>query len=424
MVLMGADMAVVGLNEATIKALPIPAHGNQVHWFPVAKVEGKEVPRGFGVVVTAGGVKSFALNYRIGQRQRRFTIGRWPEWTVVAAVREARLLRQRIDRGDDPLAAREKVREAARPQPEPEPVKTVAAVLDDFLANHVDKKLRDARHYRYALLELVMPAIGKLPIYGLRRSQIATMLDGIEAQNGVVTADRSLAYLSSAFTWYAARDDDFSPPRLKGLKRATRLSRDRVLTDDEIRAVWRASEANGTFGAVVRFLLLTGQRRGDVYGMEWRELEDNGTWTIPATRYKTGRAHSIPLSGAALAIVEGQPRSGQFVFPGVKGGQLSSGGDYKATLDAKITMANDGMALDPWTLHDLRRTARTLMARAGVRPDVAERVVGHVIRGVEGIYDRHTYEDQKRAALEALSRLIADILDPMPANVVPLRQEA
>src|SRR5947207_7174547 len=95
------------VNEAIIRALPIPEKGNAVHWFAGAKVEGKDLPRGFGVVVTAGRVKSFIVNYRIGQKQRRITIGRWPDWTIVAAVREARLLRQRVDRGEDPLGERE-----------------------------------------------------------------------------------------------------------------------------------------------------------------------------------------------------------------------------------------------------------------------------------------------------------------------------
>jgi integrase len=417
-------MVGLNLNEASIKALPVPASGNKLYFFPGSVVQGATVPRGLAVRVTKDGAKAFVMDYRVGARQRRYTIGRWPDWSALAAVKEARLLRQRIDRGDDPLAEREAVREAAKPQPEPQPEKTVAAVIDEFLAGHVEKRLRRPENYRDALGRLVKPAIGSLPIYGLRRSQIASMLDGIEEQSGAVMADRALDYLSSALNWYAARDDDFSPPLLKGLKRATGRSRDRTLNDDEIRTVWRAAEDKGTHGAVVRFLLLTGQRRGDVYGMAWSELDDDGVWTIPAERYKTGRAHTVPLSKAALAIVKSQPRNGPLVFPDHDGAVFDAGGYRKRLLDAAITKANGGKALPRWTLHDLRRTARTLMARAGVRPDFAERVVGHVVGNrVAGIYDRYTYDEDKRAALEALARLIADILDPQPANVVPLRRE-
>jgi integrase len=409
----------VKLNETTISALPTPASGNKLYFFSGAVVQGATVPRGFAVRVTKDGARSFVMDCRDGPRQRRYTIGRWPDWSALVAVREARELRQRIDRGDDPLGER---RAAAKPlpEPEPEPVKTVAAVLDEFVRGHVEKRLRQPKNYTQAFERLVKPMLGSRPIYEVRRSHVAEMLDRIEDENGPIMANRTVSYLASALNWYAGRDDDYTPPRLSKLKRASQ-ARDRVLTDDEIRAIWRVAEVNGVFGAVVRFLLLTGQRRGDVYGMTWAEL-DKDVWTIPARRYKTGKAHSIPLSKSALAIVMAQPHGPDLVFPGRSGIPLSTGGRRKLTLDAVITEAN-GKPLPHWTLHDLRRTARTLMSRVGVRPDVAERVVGHVIRGVAGVYDRHTYEEEKRDALEKLAGMIERIIHPDGANVVPLRQE-
>jgi len=400
------------LNQKSIAALPAPASGSRVHYFPDAMIEGSRAPRGFGVRVTAAGVRSFVLNYRLNGREARLTLGRWPDWSAVRAVREARELRQRIDRGDDPLAERKAARAVVA---EPEPEKTIAAVIDEFVAGYVEKRLRAPRNYVQAFERLVKPAIGNLPVYGLRRSQIATMLDGIENNSGPVMADRALAYLGSALNWYAGRDDDFTVPRLRGLKRATGRGRDRVLSDDEIKAVWRAAEAAGIFGAVVRFLLLTGQRRGDVRGMVWSEL-DKDVWTIPAERYKTGRAHSIPLSKAALAIVAEQPRTGSLIFPGKGGRQLGEGSNRKVVFDRVLP------DMPHWTLHDLRRTARTLMSRAGVRPDVAERVVGHAVGGaVAQVYDRHSYEVEKREALEKLAALVGRIINPSPANVVNIR---
>ena len=417
-------MTTVSPNEAAIKTLPTPAAGNQVYWLN-GKVEGRDVPRGVGVVVTAGGVKSFILNYRFGGRQRRYTIGRWPTWTVVAAVREARLLWQGIDRGEDPLVVKEAVREAAKPKPEPEPAKTVAAMLDQFVRAHVEKRLRRPDNYTQAFDRLVKPAIGSLPIQDLRRSHIVDMLDEIEEQSGAVMADRTLSYFSSALNWYADNvDEDFTVPRLTKLKRADGQSRERVLNDEEIRAVWRAAETDGTFGAVVRFLLLTGQRRGDVYGMEWSELGEDGVWTIPGARYKTGKAHRVPLSQAALAIVKAQPNTGPLIFPGRNGHRLTIGSNRKALLDAAITKENGDTPLPHWTLHDLRRTARTLLGTVAPR-DIAERILGHVVgTKVERAYDRGTYDEPKRAALEALASLIGTILDPeaaQQAKVVPLR---
>jgi integrase len=360
-------------------------------------------------------VRSFVLNYRLAGREARLTIGRWPDWSAQRAVREARELRQRIDRGDDPLAERQAARVI---EPEPEPAKTIGEVLDEFVRLYVDKRLRRPDNYTKAFDKHVRPAIASLPVYGLRRSQIATMLDGIEEQSGPVMADRAAAYLGSALNWYAGRDDDFTVPRLKGLRRATGHGRDRVLTDDEIKAVWRTAEAGGIFGAFVRFLLLTGQRRGDIDGFVWGELEHD-VWTIPAVRYKTGKAHSIPLSQAALDIVRAQPRTGSLVFAGRDGRPLSAG-ERKKKFDREV-----GRPLPNWTLHDLRRTARTLMSRAGVRPDVAERVVGHAVGGaVAQIYDRHSYEAEKRDALERLAAMVERILNPAPENVMTLRPVA
>lgn len=411
------------LNEAAVRALPI-LEVNKLYPFSGAVVQGATVPRGFFVRVTRDGAKAFVMDYRIGPKQRRYTIGRWPDWTALAAVKEARALRQRIDRGEDPLAERKEAKAAAA-RPEPGAEKTLGDVLDEFLAVHVEKRLRRPDHYRSTFQRLVKPVLGAVPIYTLRRSEIANMLDGIEERNGPAMADQVLAYLSSCFNWYAARDDDFPPPRLRGLRRRRgRDGRDRTLTDDEIRIIWRATKGAGDFGPVVRFLLLTGQRSGDVFGMEWSEL-DGTSWTIPGERYKTGKAHTVELSKSAMEIVEAQPRTGRLVFPGRNGVRMRGISSRRDSFGALVTKINGGKALPNWTLHDCRRTARSLMARAGVRPDIAERVVGHVVGNTVGrIYDRHTYEADKRAALEALARLIADILDPQPANVVPLRQVA
>jgi integrase len=159
------------------------------------------------------------------------------------------------------------------------------------------------------------------------------------------------------------------------------------------------------------------------------EIDKDGIWEIPAERYKTKRSHALPLSKAALALIEEQP-AGEYVFPSREGTPFSGFAKSKAALDRAILAAmrkaaKPGEKVKPlphWTLHDLRRTARTLMARAGVRPDVSERVLGHVIAGVAGVYDRHSYADEKRDALEKLAGLIDRIVNPPLANVLPLRR--
>jgi integrase len=177
-------------------------------------------------------------------------------------------------------------------------------------------------------------------------------------------------------------------------------------------------------------LLLTAQRRDEVTHMSHKEIGKDGICTIPAERYKTNRPNHVPLSKAALALIEIQPKLDDcdFVFPSQAKTPYSGFSKNKAALDKAVfammkKRAKKGAKVEPipnWILHDLRRTAKTLMVRAGVRPDISERVLGHVIAGVEGTYDRHSYSDEKRDALEKLAAMIERILNPLPSNVATL----
>jgi integrase len=413
----------VRLNEETIKRLPIPEKGNRITYFPDAVLQGSQVPRGFGVRVTAGGARSFIINYRIKRDEYRYTIGSYPDWSALRAVREARNLRQRIDRGENPLEDRKR----------PPTTNTVGGLLDEFVERYVEKeaKLRTAYPIKRAFDQLVKPSIGKIGIYELRRSDVAQMLDEIADERGLVMADKTLAWLRKAFNWYAGKDDKFNSPIVKGMARTkpTERARTRVLSDDELRIIWPLFAEAGTFGAMLKMLLLTAQRRDEVATMTWKGIDKDGIWTIPAERYKTKRPNHVPLSLAALAVIEGQPRAEgcDYVFPSRTRTPFSGFAKSKAALDKAVLEAlqKHGGAVEPlpnWTLHDLRRTAKTLMVRAGVRPDISERVLGHVIAGVEGTYDRHSYADEKRDALDKLAATIQRILNPLPSNVEKLAE--
>ena len=415
------------LSEETIKRLPVPAKGNSITYFAGATIQGAKAPRGFGVRVTAAGARAFILNYRLRGREHRFTIGAWPDWSALKAVREARNLRQRVDRGENPLEDRA----------QPPETKTVSNVLNDFVTRYVrnnDRPLRSADTIESAFNRLVKPRIGKLGVYEVRRSHIAGMLDRIEDENGPVMADRTRAFLRKALSWYAERDDQFNltaafvrvEPRANPRDRA----RTRVLSDKEIRTIWPVLAEAGTFGALVKMLLLTAQRRDEAAQMSRKEIGEDRIWTIPAERYKTKRPNYVPLSKAALGIIEAQPKIDgcDYVFPSrvntpFCGFSKSKAALDKAVLQAMRKQAKKGTkveALPNWTLHDLRRTAKTLMVRAGVRPDISERVLGHVIAGVEGTYDRHSYADEKRDALEKLAATVQRILNPLPSNIATL----
>ena len=418
------------LSEETVKRLPVPNTGNRITYFAGATIQGAKAPRGFGVRVTAAGARAFVLNYRLRGREHRFTIGAWPDWSALKAVREARNLRQRVDRGENPIEDR-------APSPA---TATVGSILYEFITRYVRNpkqplRERTAAEYESAFNRLVKPRIGRLGIYDVRRSHIIRMLDEIEEANGPVAADRTLAYVRKAFNWYATRDDQFNVPVVRGMARVKpkERARTRVLSDDEIRTIWPELATAETFGAFTKTLLLTAQRRHEVAHMSRKEIGSDGIWTIPPERYKAKRPNFVPLSKAALAVIAAQPNHDNcdYVFPSRANTPYSGFSKSKAKLDKAVfaamkNRAKKGAKVGPipnWTLHDLRRTAKTLMARAGVRPDISERVLGHVIAGVEGTYDRHSYANEKRDALEKLAAQIERILNPLPSNVQSLVEQ-
>jgi integrase len=295
---------------------------------------------------------------------------------------------------------------------------TFGAVAENFLVRHVRAQgLRTAGDVERLLRKCVLPLWGNRPFAEIRRGDISRLLDHIEDKHGARQADVVLAILRKMATWQENRDDDYVSPYRRGMKRQSgkAQARSRILADDEIKAVWQAAEAGGTFGAFVQIALLTGQRRDKVASMRWADMALDGTWTIPVAEREKGTAGELVLPPVALEIINAQPRMGEnpFVFAGRASGHINGYTKGKARLDKASGTAG-------WALHDLRRTARSLMSRAGVRPDIAERVMGHAIPGVEGVYDRHSYRDEKADALRRLAGLIENIVRPV-ANVRPLR---
>ena len=210
-------------------------------------------------------------------------------------------------------------------------------------------------------------------------------------------------------------------------------ARDRVLSDDELRALWRVTEATPMpHGHFVRFLPLTAVRRNEAAKMVREEVSPDGTWIIPAVRMKAKQEHVVPLSPAARAILDDLPNVSRYVFTTTGFSAIRNFWSFKEKLDAEmlpaLRRAAEGRGEDPgrisvapWVLHDLRRTARSLMSRAQVNPDIAERVLAHTIGGVRGVYDRYAYIEEKRHALKALAAMIERIVSPPADNVVPMR---
>jgi integrase len=384
------------LTDRAVRALPpAPKGKRRLVWDAI-------VP-GLAVRVTDKGQRSFVLvtRYPGSANPTARSLGTVGAISLEDARTKARSWHKLISAGIDPALA-----QAAAAQ------NTLRAVCEEYLARD-GAKLRSLEWRSAALERVVYPSLGLRPIAEIRRSDVVRLLDQIEDERGPAMADRTLAIIRRVMNWHAARSDEFRSPIVRGMARTTDRPRDRVLSDDELRSIWRAAEGS-IFGSYLRFLLLTAARRNEAARMERGELSGSD-WTLPAARNKTNQDLVRPLSEAALAIVAELPRLGKFVFSRRGKAALGSFGVLKKEIDRASSVTG-------WTLHDLRRTARSLMSRAGVPSDHAERCLGHVIGGVRGTYDRHEYHEEKRLAFEALASLIARIVDPQP-NVVPMRGE-
>ncbi|WP_439402675.1 tyrosine-type recombinase/integrase [Bradyrhizobium sp. DASA03068] len=364
---------------------------------------------GFGLMVTANCHKSYVVQYRAGARSRRMHLKNG--LTLTAARKEAKAILGAVAKNRDPLSERRKAERAESD--------TLKAVVEEYLTRE-GKRLRSINERRATLQRHVLPRLGTRQIGDITRTDIVRILDRIADESGAPMADHVLAHLRRVMTWHASRSDDFRSPIVRGMARTSpsQRRRQRILTDAELRAVWEAAGASQhVFGYLVRFLLLTAVRRSEAAGMQRREVIE-AEWTIPQERYKTGLELVIPLSDAAQAVLSDVPKIGKagFVFTTDGKHPISGFSKFKASFDQKVLALlreHDPEAKLPrWTLHDLRRTARSLMSRAGVPTDHAERALGHVIGGVRGVYDRHEYLSEKRRAFEALAALVERIVPP------------
>jgi integrase len=292
------------------------------------------------------------------------------------------------------------------------------SVAKEWLKRHCEAKgLISTKKLRRNLENHVLPVWGGRDFVSIKRSDIASLLDKIEDGSGPVAADKVLALITGICNWYATRHDDYNTPVVRGMRRSStkERARDRVLSDDEIRLIW--NNAEGTFGDLVKMLLLTAQRRDKVATMKWSDVSD-GVWNVAnGVKREKGTGGELALPQMALDIIHSRPHMGD--NPYVFAGRFSSA--YSGFFHGMANLEKVIGKLPHWTLHDLRRTARSLMARAGVRDDHAEKVLGHALGGVHGTYNRHEYRDEKARALAALAGLIQNILAPQDTKVRKLR---
>ena len=379
------------LTKPSIERLALPPGKSEAIFFD------DDVP-GFGLRLRAGGSRTFIVQYALGGRQRRMTIGAAKILDAPKARQTARNLLAKVRLGHDPAADRAEARGRASDE-------VFGDVVGRFLARQ-ERRLRprsyvDVKRY----LEQYWKPLHSIHLARISRATVAARLGKIADEHGPVSADRARAALSSFFAWAIGEGLCDTNPVIGTNKHFDGAkSRDRVLADRELAIIWHALP-DSDYGEIVKLLILTGQRREEIGALRRPEVDlEETVITLPPDRTKNGRPHEVPLSKLALAIVKSRPpRAGRdFLFgDGPRNGSDRQGGfqgwsKSKAALDKQAVIG-------PWRLHDVRRTVATRMAELGVQPHVIEAVLNHISghkAGVAGIYNRSSYAPEKRTALE------------------------
>lgn len=413
-------MPTIRLTQAAAEKLSPPKSG-RVEYFD------SHLP-GFGLRISAAGARSWVVFYRVGSppRLRRYTIGSFATYPKVEAARDrARAVLQDVDKGIDPAEA--KAAEATRP------ADTVAMLAGEFIERYAKPKNRSWAESEKTLKRHIVSRWGKREAASITRRDVLDLLDELVDKGNPIAANRVLATVRKMFGWAVERDILAASPVVNIKAPAREVERDRVLTDDELKTIWAAAEkAGGVPGAFFKTLILTGQRRDEVATMRWDALDlDARVWTLPRDATKGDRSHEVPLSPLAIKVLTAVPRTGEFVFSRARVGKKAAGGKpaqqrpsrerpISGYSKMKAAIAEEAGFTD-WRIHDLRRTAGTGMARAGIAVSVISRVLNHKEGGVTKIYNRYSYLDEKRHALETWARKVETLVKKSPANVVEMR---
>jgi integrase len=368
----------------------------------------KNAVRGFGVRKQLRAAV-YVVKFRVRGRQRFYTIGaHGSPWTPDTARREAKRVLGMVAAGVDPCATKAQSQQGAD---------TLQVVIDRYLAV-AQQRQRPRSHYetRHYLLKSWSPLHG-MSVFDVRRRDVAQRVAEIAVASGNVSASRARTALSAVFGWAIREGWELPANPVAGSNcPPAPKPRERVLYEGELRSIWGALP-DTDYGSIVRLLLLTGQRRNEVGGMQWSEIKEDGTWVIPAARCKNGREHSLPLSPMAQRIISAQPRRTVPPVFGEGARGFNNWGHAKAGLDKRI---GDEVG-SGWVLHDIRRTVATMMVdRLGVLPHVVEAILNHASghrSGVAGIYNRARYSAEMREALDRWALEVSRIVEGRPRPI-------
>ena len=394
---------------------------------------------GLYLLVQPSGHKSWALRYRFAGKPKKLTLGRvlidratdidddpvlGQSMTLAEARRAAKSALQTLGEGQDP-ARKKKAAKALQAIADNRGGDIVRELAKAFVERYSKPRNRSWREIERQFKSEINPLWGDRQVVEVRKRDVIELLDGIVDRGSPVTANRVFATVRKFFSWLVERDVLETSP-CAGVKRPTaEKPRSRVLNDDEIVRFWKiAGGMEYPFGPMFQLLLLTGQRRQEVGGMVWRELDlaSEPTWSLPQERTKNGKAHHVPLAPLAVEIIEDLPRikGSPFLFSTTGTTPASGYSRAKARLD-KLMAEEEG--IEPWTLHDLRRTMASKMAGLNINLPVIEKCLNHVsgsFRGIVGVYQHHEFREEKRRAFNAWADYVLALMRDTEPNVVRL----
>ena len=390
------------LTDAFVKNISPPAEGR------IDVVD--ETTPGLVLRVTATGIKSWSIRYRPkGGAQMRQGFGTYPATSLADARARAKALTAAAAVGRNLVAEEAAAAAAAAAAAEAlAKERTVAALVEAYIDEHIEAKLRRSKQSAAWLMRFVVPVLGTVRLSDLRRGDVLELLDDIGRVKGFqVTANRVLVLFKSCLNWAVDRQYLDHNPIGRVKKQFSEQSRDRVLSDTELAAIWTAAEALNEPGrGLVKLMILTGQRRDECRRLVWSELDlDAGIWTLPAARSKNKREHAIPLSTEVVELLKSLPKvSDTYVFS-IDGRCAYTGHQWvKDILDKQSKV-------EGWTYHDIRRTVASGMAGLRISDDVIGKVLNHLKAGVTAKhYNKHQYLEEKRVALQTWATFVTTLV--------------
>jgi integrase len=374
---------------------------------------------GFGVRLRQGGKAVWVVQYRLAGRTRRESLGDTRKIELEAARKVARRKFAEVTLGGDPLA--DKAEAQLRNK------LTLKALTERYLAFKKPNLRANTYNADKRYLTTHWEPLHNWPLHSIKRRDVAARLWKIIEHHGAIAASRARRTLGTFFGWAMREGLVDENPVIGTNDPATGTpSRDRVLQQDELRAIWKACR-DDDFGRIIKLLMWTGARRDEIGGLRWSEIDlDKGTLDIPSSRTKNHHPLMLSLPEAAVAVLRDAPRreSREYVFGG-RGGAFSAWSYSTLALGARIA-ENEGSAVAPWRIHDIRRTVATGMAEVGVQPHIIEAVLNHRSGhkgGVAGVYNRATYEREVRSALLVWADHLKSIVEGAERKVIPLRSK-